>query len=88
MPSMHVAQTFLFFLAMRHVSIFWSRLALAFLGVIFLGSVHLAYHYATDGIAAALMVIPLWYVAGILARTPSKPGFGWLGRPVRDPLKS
>lgn len=82
MPSMHVALAFMFFLAMRQISTLWSRLALAFLVLIFIGSVHLAYHYAVDGIIAILLVWPIWWVAGHIVRLPQKKGFTWLGVPL------
>lgn len=84
MPSMHVALAFMFFLAMRHVSVLLSRLALAFTILIFIGSVHLAYHYAVDGLLAILLVMPLWIVAGRLASLPENRGLEWLAVPLRE----
>jgi hypothetical protein len=33
-----------------------------------IGSVHLAWHYAVDGIAGAGLAIALWYLAGLIVR--------------------
>ena len=36
--------------------------------MIFLGSIHLAWHYAVDGIVAIAMALIIWRLAGWLAR--------------------
>jgi hypothetical protein len=68
MPSMHVAVSLL-------LAIFgWRRHWLlgvgfsAFALVIFLGSIHLGFHYAIDGYVAALMVAAIWWITGRVAR--------------------
>jgi hypothetical protein len=60
MPSMHVSIAFLFYLAMRHVSRAAKWLFFAFFVVILVGSVHLAYHYALDGIVSIVVTAVLW----------------------------
>jgi hypothetical protein len=60
MPSMHVSIAFLFFLAMRHVAPLAKWFFLAFFVVILVGSVHLAYHYALDGIVSIVVTAALW----------------------------
>lgn len=71
MPSMHVGLACLFWLAIRRVSKPAGRFFLAFYVLIFVGSVHLAYHYAVDGIVASLLAYALWWTSGKLtnART-------------------
>ncbi len=63
MPSMHCAIAFLYWIAMRRVS----RNAGIFFGVFFaitwVSSVHLAYHYAVDGMISLLAVAALWKVS-------------------------
>lgn len=60
MPSMHVAIAFLYWLAMRRVAPRWSAAFGVFFGLIWLGSVHLAYHYAVDGLVSVIAVAALW----------------------------
>lgn len=61
MPSMHVAMAFLFWLAIRHVSPKAAGWFLAFAMLIWIASVHLAYHYALDGAFAIAATIPIWF---------------------------
>lgn len=64
MPSMHVAVACLFWLTMREISrpagIFFG----AFFWIIWIGSVHLAYHYAVDGLVSVIAVTALWWISG------------------------
>lgn len=68
MPSMHVAQAFLFFLAMRHVSRRAAWAAGIFFLLILIGSVHLAYHYAVDGYVAVIGTGLIWLLAGWISK--------------------
>jgi len=69
-PSLHVAMTTLFALTAFHFDrrLGWVMSALAV--VIFLGSVHLAWHYAIDGYASAAFVMAAWFG---LARLKPRP---------------
>jgi hypothetical protein len=67
MPSMHISVAVLLFLAMRHISKIAAVMAGCFAGIIFLGSVHLAYHYAVDGYVAAIGTLLIWKLAGWIA---------------------
>lgn len=64
MPSMHVAIAFLFWLAARQVSPAAGRWLLVFFVAIWIGSIHLAYHYAVDGLVSVLLVTLLWRASG------------------------
>ncbi|MGH6874500.1 MAG: phosphatase PAP2 family protein [Aestuariivirgaceae bacterium] len=67
-PSMHNAVAVIIALAGFKVrrSVGWALTAYAFL--IFLGSVHLGWHYAVDSYAAIAIALIAWYIAGPLAR--------------------
>ncbi len=73
MPSVHVAMTTLLVL-MMHARFGWrwpTWLAVAYLGAILVGSVHLAWHYAVDGLLSLVLVPLLWFALGrILPRYP------------------
>lgn len=74
MPSMHVAIAFLFWLAMRHAAPRAARWFGLFFVLIWIGSVHLAYHYAVDGLVSVIAVAALWRLsAGVFAAWD-----GWL----------
>ena len=64
MPSMHVAMAFLFWLAMRRISRFHGWVFLVFFAVTWISSVHLAYHYAVDGLVAVVAVLAIWWASG------------------------
>ena len=66
MPSMHVALATIFWLATRRIYRWAGWFFFVFLAVIFVGSIHLAYHYAVDGIVAFVGAILIWIVAGRL----------------------
>ena len=61
MPSMHLAISMLFWLAIREVNRKAGWFFFAFLAAIWVGSVHLAYHYAVDGLVSIIVVALLWW---------------------------
>jgi hypothetical protein len=64
MPSMHVAMAFLFWLAIRRVSPVLGRWLFGFFLVTWISSVHLAYHYAVDGLVSIVLVGIAWRASG------------------------
>ena len=69
MPSMHVAQTTLFVLITYKLSRLIGHLMVLFWISIFLGSFHLAWHYAVDGLFSAPLVVIIWFICGWLTGT-------------------
>lgn len=63
MPSMHNAITVLYALSLRRARRTWRLLAWGFVALIFVGSVHLGWHYALDGIVAGAMMWGIWRAA-------------------------
>jgi hypothetical protein len=64
MPSMHVAIAWLLVLYMFAVNRIMGWLAVLFFILIQIGSVCLAWHYAIDGYAAAILVTLIWWLTG------------------------
>ena len=64
MPSMHNAITVLYALSLSRASRPIALAAWAYVALIFIGSVHLGWHYAVDGIGAGLMMWGIWAAAG------------------------
>ena len=60
MPSMHNAITMLYALAAFRLNKWLGLAAAVYAAVIFVGSIHLAWHYAIDGIVAIGAVILIW----------------------------
>jgi PAP2 superfamily len=68
MPSLHVGKVWFAFILVRHRFgwnwITWATLAFAL--AMFVGSVHLGWHYAVDGIVSIVLVMLLWIGFGKL----------------------
>lgn len=66
MPSMHNAlYLLLIWMVYDRFGNGWQLwLAVAFEGIVFVASVHLGWHYALDALVSAMLVVPIWYVAG------------------------
>lgn len=66
MPSMHVGTVVIFFLCARASGVRWlTWLTGLFLVMIPVGSVLLAWHYAVDAYAGALIALACWWLAGL-----------------------
>jgi hypothetical protein len=61
MPSMHLAACTIYVMAAIRTR--WFVPTILFWVVIFFGSVHFGYHYAVDGLVAAVIAIPCWLSA-------------------------
>jgi hypothetical protein len=84
MPSMHNAITVLYALSMAGAARPVRIAAWSFVALIFIGSIHLGWHYAVDGIAAGLMMWGIWVAAGVFL---DRVGYARaLGGGGRDPL--
>lgn len=68
MPSMHNAQAALFAAAGYCVSRRLGHVMLAYAVIIFVGSIHLGWHYAIDGIVGALLALVIWWIAGMVVK--------------------
>ena len=65
MPSMHVGAAFLFAMLGFASGNRWAALMLsAFAALIFLGSIHLGWHYAIDGYLGVAVAVVCWWGAG------------------------
>jgi len=84
MPSMHVALATIFWLSMRRVSRATGWFFLVFLLLIFLGSVHLAYHYAVDGIVSFFLGAAIWYASDWFVNTSERQAAGNAPEPAAD----
>jgi hypothetical protein len=60
MPSVHIAVCALLVLASRHLGRWALAVAILFYGIIFLGSVHLGWHYVSDGVVGSLGALAIW----------------------------
>jgi len=68
MPSMHVSIALLLALFGWRISRLAGLAYSAFAMLIFLGSIHLGFHYAVDGYVAAAMTLAIWWGCGAVAR--------------------
>jgi PAP2 superfamily len=68
MPSMHNATAMLFVLTTWNKGGWLRWLMVAHCTLIFLGSIHLGWHYAVDGYAAWILVVGFWMLAGAVVR--------------------
>jgi len=72
-PSLHVGFEVLAYLWMRRVSRVAAAFFLAFIVIIFLGSVVTGWHYLIDSVAGAVLAIGCWTAVAIRKRAPAFP---------------
>ncbi len=68
MPSMHNATTLLFVLVTWNKAKWLRNLLIVHMILVFLGSIHLGWHYAVDAYVAWPITLACWYAASKLAR--------------------
>lgn len=73
MPSVHNALAVLFALAAFRLNRVAGWVLAAYALLIWIGSVHLGWHYAVDGLVAAALTVGLWRVAGRIADRLERP---------------
>lgn len=64
MPSLHVAITVLIGICIRDRLPKWQWLAWIYAAIIYVGSIHLGWHYASDGIVATVGMVAIWKAVG------------------------
>lgn len=74
MPSMHVAIALWMALVVRGYLPRLQIIAWAYFTAIFIGSVHLGWHYAVDGIVSCVFVLFVWLAARVMATAKPRKG--------------
>ncbi|QKC68178.1 hypothetical protein EB815_02870 [Mesorhizobium loti] len=72
MPSMHNAQAALFAAVAYSLDRRLGHVMLAYAVLIFLGSIHLGWHYAVDGIVGVVTALAIWIACAKVARSERK----------------
>ena len=67
MPSMHVASSVVVTLLAFRIHRNFGRAMLVFTAIMMVGSVHLGWHYAVDGVMGALVALGAWFAAERIA---------------------
>ncbi|MGH6780677.1 MAG: phosphatase PAP2 family protein [Sphingomonadaceae bacterium] len=73
MPSMHVAMAALFAIGGFQIRRWLGWVMTGFAVAIWVGSVHFGWHYATDGIVGAAMMVTLWKATALLTVARRRP---------------
>ena len=64
MPSVHVSATTLIALSVSKINKNWGIIAWLYLLIIFIGSIHLGWHYAGDGYLGFILTVVIWKAVG------------------------
>ena len=77
MPSLHVGISVIIALCIREKAPRLQWLGWGYLAIMYIGSIHLGWHYASDGVVSGVLVAALWYGVRFLvnwaAKAPAKP---------------
>jgi hypothetical protein len=68
MPSIHNASVLILVLAVWNKSTFVRTVAATHAVLVFIGSIHLGWHYAVDAYLAWAMTLAIWWASGSFAR--------------------
>jgi hypothetical protein len=68
MPSMHIAMACWFALTLRGAWPKFQWVGWIYVGIIWFSSVHLGWHYFSDGVVGIAGALLVWYLAGAIAR--------------------
>jgi hypothetical protein len=86
MPSMHVTIAALLAIWGWRINRMTGFALTAFAGVIVIGSIHLAWHYAVDGIAGIALAALFWAMAGTVVRASARYSMGRRGAVIQTAL--
>jgi hypothetical protein len=67
MPSLHNGSALLFAIAGFHINKFWGRVLALHAALIYIGSIHLAWHYAIDSYLSWAVTVLIWSLSAPLA---------------------
>ncbi|MCJ8158239.1 phosphatase PAP2 family protein [Sphingomonas sp. LaA6.9] len=73
MPSMHVAMAALFAIGGFQIRRWLGWAMTGFAVAIWIGSIHFGWHYASDGVVGAAMMVALWKATALLTRARPAP---------------
>ncbi|WP_412504731.1 phosphatase PAP2 family protein [Roseovarius sp. SYSU LYC5161] len=83
MPSMHVALAAMWAMLFFSLNRWLGLLGTAYTVVIWVGSFHLGWHYAADGLVSGGLVVVVWAAASALLRRFAPAPGPWYARPSR-----